>query len=101
MLRRLVVAATRAFLVILDKAFMLMRKNNAPPYPYDKTTQTIQLPKAIEKHLCQLIAEGNKVEAVRQVTTLTGAGLRVSKDYVDRLASKDSGRTGRHGGRAR
>ena len=100
MLKRLVVAATSAFLVILDQAFMLMRKNIAPPYPYDKTTQTIRLPKAIERQLRQLIAEGNKVEAVRQVTKLTGAGLRVSKDYVDRLASKDSGRIGGHRGRA-
>jgi ribosomal protein L7/L12 len=99
MLHRAVVAALRAFLVILDKTFMLTRKNIAPPYPYDKTTQTIRLPKAIERELRQFIAEGNKVEALRRVTRLTGAGLRVSKDYVDRLASKDRDRTGTHRGR--
>jgi ribosomal protein L7/L12 len=99
MLNRLVVAAMRAFLIILDKAFLLTRKNIAPPYPYDKRTQTIRLPKAIERQLQHIIAEGNKVEAVRQVTRLTGAGLRVSKDYVDRLALRDRGRTDRHHGR--
>jgi ribosomal protein L7/L12 len=94
MLNRLVAAAMRAFLFILDKAFILTRKNIAPPYPYDKRTETIRLPKAIERQLRQLIAEGNKVEAVRQVTKLTGAGLRISKDYVDRLASRARGSTG-------
>jgi hypothetical protein len=101
MLNRLIVAALRAFLVILDKAFMLTRKNLTPPYPYDKKTQTIRLPKAIERELRQLTAEGNKVEAVRRVTKLTGAGLRVSKDYVDRLGSRDRGRTGTPRGRTR
>jgi ribosomal protein L7/L12 len=53
----------------------------------------ITLPKEVERQLRRLVAEGNKVEAVRQVTRLTGAGLRVSKDYVDSLAGKDRGRT--------
>jgi ribosomal protein L7/L12 len=78
---------------------LLARKNIAPPYPYDKSTQTIRLPRVIERQLQHLIAEGNKVEALRRVTRLTGAGLRVSKDYVDSLASRDRGRTGRHHGR--
>lgn len=100
MLSRLVVTATRAFLMILDKAFMLTRKNVEPPHPYDKRTQTIQLPKAIEGQLQQLIAEGRKVEVLRQVTRLTGAGLGVSKDYVDRLALRNRSRTDRHDGDA-
>jgi ribosomal protein L7/L12 len=32
-----------------------------------------------------LIQTGKKVEAVKRVTELTGAGLRISKDYVDSL----------------
>jgi ribosomal protein L7/L12 len=37
---------------------------------------------------------GNKIEAVKRVTELTGVGLRVSKDYVDNLAL-DNKRTAR------
>jgi len=33
-----------------------------------------------------LVLTGQGVEAVKRVTELTGAGLRVSKDYVDSLA---------------
>jgi hypothetical protein len=58
-----------------------------------KRTKAITLPKEVERQLRRLVADGNKVEAVRQVTRLTGAGLRVSKDYVDSLARKDRGRT--------
>ena len=100
MLNRLIAAAMRAFLFILDKAFMLTRKNIVSPYPYDKTAQTIRLPKAIERQLQRLIAEGHKVEALRQVTRLTGAGLRVSKDYVDSLASRNRGWTDQRHGRS-
>jgi ribosomal protein L7/L12 len=90
MLNRLIGAVLKAFLMILDKVFLLARKKIVPLYPYDKRTRAITLPKEVERHL---VADGNKVEAVRQVTRLTGAGLRVSKDYVDSLARKDRGRT--------
>lgn len=78
----------KAVLVILDKFFQLTRKKSAPPFPYDKSTNTITLPSEVEKELRRLISDGNKVEAVRRVTKLTGAGLRVSKDYVDSLPKR-------------
>jgi ribosomal protein L7/L12 len=93
MLKRLIAAVLKAFLMILDKMFLLVRKKFVPLYPYDKRTKAITLPKELERQLRRLVAEGNKVEAVRQVTRLTGAGLRVSKDYVDSLVRKDRGRT--------
>jgi ribosomal protein L7/L12 len=93
MLNRLIGAVLKAFLMILDKVFLLARKKIVPLYPYDKGTKAITLPKEVERQLRRLVADGNKVEAVRQVTRLTGAGLRVSKDYVDSLARKDCGRT--------
>jgi len=74
------------FLSSLDKAFEKVRKPVVPLYPYDKRTDTITLPEKVEKELRQLVLAGNKVEAMKRVTRLTGAGLRVSKDYVDRLA---------------
>jgi ribosomal protein L7/L12 len=63
-----------------------MTKKSTPPYPYNKRTDTIALPPEIEKELRQLVLSGNKIEAMRRVLKLTGAGLRVSKDYLDSLA---------------
>jgi ribosomal protein L7/L12 len=63
-----------------------MTKKSTPPYPYNKRTDTITLPPEIEKELRQLVLSGNKIEAMRRVLKLTGAGLRVSKDYLDSLA---------------
>ena len=93
MLKRLIAAVLKAFLMILDKVFLLVRKKVVPLYPYDKRTKVITLPKEVERQLRRLVADGNKVEAVRQVIRLTGAGLRLSKDYVDSLARKDRDRT--------
>lgn len=86
MLNRLIGAVLKAFLIILDKFFSLTRKRITPLYPYDKKTKTITLPKEVEKEILRIISGGNKVEAVKQVTRLTGAGLRISKNYVDKLA---------------
>jgi ribosomal protein L7/L12 len=93
MLNRLIAPVLKAFLMTLDKVFLLTRKKVIPLYPYDKSTKAITLPKEVERQLRRLVADGNKVEATRQVTRLTGAGLRVSKDYVDSLARKDRGKT--------
>lgn len=93
MLNRLMAAVLKAFLMILDKVFLLARKKVVSLYPYDKRTRAIALPKEVERQLRRLVADDNKVEAIRQVTRLTGAGLRASKDYVDSLAQKDCSRT--------
>lgn len=86
LLSRILMAALRLFLVFLDKLFALTRKKVVPLYPYEKSTDTIRLPAKVDRELRGLIAMGNNVEAVRRVTTLTGAGLRLSKNYVDTLA---------------
>jgi ribosomal protein L7/L12 len=83
-----------AFLTNLDEVFQKTRKKTVPLYPYNKQTNTITLPPEIDKDLRSLIFMGNKIEAVKRVTELTGAGLRVSKDYVDNLAL-DNRRTAR------
>ncbi|HEX3033887.1 MAG TPA: hypothetical protein VHT73_01985 [Thermodesulfobacteriota bacterium] len=85
MLNRLIGAILKAFLVILDKVFILTRKRVTPLYPYDKKTKTVILPKEVEKEILRIISSGNKAEAIKQITRLMGAGLRTSKDYVDRL----------------
>ena len=76
----------QAILVVLEKVFALLRKKAVSPYPYNESTHTISLPAQIERELRRLVSTGNKVEAMKRVISLTGAGLRVSKDYVDQLA---------------
>jgi len=76
----------KAILVVLEKVFALLRKKAVYPFPYNAKTHTISLPAQIERELRGLISTGKKVDAMKRVINLTGAGLRVSKDYVDQLA---------------
>lgn len=69
----------------LDELYEKHRKKIKPFFPFDKKTNTIHLPDDIVTDLKFLILAGNKVEALKRVAELTGAGLRVSKDYVDGL----------------
>ena len=79
----------QALLVVLEKVFALRRKKAVYPFPYNKSTHTISLPAQIERELRRLVSTGKKVEAMQRVLSLTGAGLRVAKDYVDKLAQGD------------
>jgi len=72
-------------LKVLDELYEKHRKKIKPLYPYDKKANNIHLPDEIVADLKFLILAGNKVEAVKRVAEFTGAGLRVSKDYVDGL----------------
>jgi len=81
----LIAPLLKIILVILEKVFVIVRKKDDPPFPYDKSTNTVNLPLEIEQELRRLISTGYRVEAVKRVTKLTGAGLRISKDYVDNL----------------
>jgi ribosomal protein L7/L12 len=75
-----------ALLSILEKLYeKYERPNIKPVFPYDKKTGAIQLPDDIVAELKFLLLAGNKPAAVKRVAELTGAGLRVSKDYVDGL----------------
>ena len=74
-----------AFLWGLDKLFQITRKRVEPTYPYDSKTGKIIFPKNIENAIYQMAIKEDKPKAVKKVTELTGAGLRVSKDYVDNL----------------
>ena len=78
----------QALLIVLEKVFALRRKKAVYPFPYNKSTHTISLPAQIERELRRLVSTGKKVEAMKRVISLTGAGLRVSKDYVDTLAKR-------------
>jgi len=58
---------------------------SAFPYPYDKTTDTVSLPPEIEKEVVNIRLASGVPKAMQKVMELTGAGLKVSKDYVDSL----------------
>ena len=69
----------------LEKLYEQQRPKIKPKYSYDRKTGTIQLPPEIVEDLKFTLLTGNKVAAVKRVAELTGAGLRLSKDYVDGL----------------
>ena len=69
----------------LDELYEKTRKKVKPLYPYDKRTGKIELPDDVVADLKFLMLVGRKPEALKRVTELTGASLRVSKDYVDSL----------------
>ncbi len=56
-----------------------------PLYPYDKSTDTISLPPALEKEVLDTASTKGVPIAMRKVMDLTGAGLKVSKNYIDGL----------------
>jgi hypothetical protein len=56
-----------------------------PRYPYDQKSDQITLPPNLEKEIRDLVRGGNNIQAMRQVMDLTGAGLKVSKDYLDQF----------------
>ncbi|MCI5159403.1 MAG: hypothetical protein D3906_13415 [Candidatus Electrothrix sp. AUS1_2] len=75
----------RCILWGLEKMFEVTKKKVEPKYPYDKETGKITLPAEEESAIKKLAVEGNVPLAVKKVFELTGAGLRISKDYVDTL----------------
>ena len=72
----------------------MTREKSTPPYPYDPRTDTITLPVDVQNEVVQLVAAGNNVAAIQRVLQLTGAGLNISKDYVDTLERTRTPRRG-------
>jgi hypothetical protein len=75
-------------LTLLKRAYAKYRRKVKPLFPYDAKTNMGRLPPSVEDDMRRLVSTGRLVEAVKRVTELTGAGLRVSKDYVDNLVRK-------------
>ena len=70
---------------ILEKLYEWRRPKVAPEYPYNRETDTVHLPPEIIAELKKLIKAGESPKALKRVADLTGASLRISKDYVDAL----------------
>lgn len=58
---------------------------SAPAYPYYKRTNTITLPAAISHEIFHLAQNAGKPEVVKRVMELTGAELKLVKDYVEAI----------------
>ena len=56
-----------------------------PLYPYDKSTDTVSLPPALAEEILHTASTKGTPVAMKKVMDLTGAGLKVSKDYIDGL----------------
>jgi len=69
----------------LEELYEKERKKITPLYPYDKKTNAIKLPDEVIADLKFFLLVGNKPAAVKRVAELTGAGLRMSKEFVDGL----------------
>ena len=69
----------------IEELYEKERKKIVPLYPFDKKTGKIELPEDVIADLKFFLLVGNKPAAVKRVVELTGAGLRVSKEFVDGL----------------
>lgn len=74
-----------SILKALEDLYEKERKKIVPLYPFDKKIGKIELPEEVIADLKFSLLVGNKPTAVKRVAELTGAGLRLSKDYVDGL----------------
>ncbi len=69
-----------------DSSFKIERP--VPLYPYNKQTDTISLPSEVEKEVKNIALTEGVPSAMKRVMALTGAGLKVSKDYIDNLLQR-------------
>jgi len=76
----------KSILFFLGMAFVIARDKTTPQFPYDKKMKTVVLPAKMTRKVRHLAVTGRKIEAIKRVAQLTGAGLRVSKDCVNSLA---------------
>ena len=72
-------------LQVIEKLYEKQRRKIVPVYPINKKTDKIELPEEIIADLKFFLLVGNKAAAVKRVVELTGATLRMSKDFVDGL----------------
>jgi len=72
-------------LQVIEKLYEKERKKIVPVYPVNKKTGKIELPEEVIADLKFFLLAGNKAAAVKRVVELTGATLRMSKDFVDGL----------------
>lgn len=70
---------------ILEKLYEWRRPKIKANYPYNRETDTVHLPPEIIAELKEFLEAGEKPNALKRVAELTGASLRISKDFADDL----------------
>ena len=68
---------------VIDSGPRQARRSAAPPPPAGMTTTTTLSP--LDHHVRKLVAEGEKIEAIKAVREHTGLGLKEAKDYVEAI----------------
>lgn len=81
-----ILLALGALLVVGFLLFSVFRRWGTMPAS-TTITPLAQIPSKLDSdaEIRQLIAQGNKIQAIKRVRELTGLGLKEAKDYVDRL----------------
>ncbi|HKY56346.1 MAG TPA: hypothetical protein VJM08_18660 [Anaerolineales bacterium] len=74
-----------SILKAIEALYEKERNKIVPLYPLDKKTGNIELPEDVIADFKFFLLVGNKPAAVKRVAELTGAGLRMSKDFIDSL----------------
>ncbi len=59
------------------------------PSPKRAVDPVVMDPALVDMYVRPSLAQGNVIEAIRQVRLHTGMGLKEAKEYVDRLRSED------------
>ena len=62
----------------LDKLYRLLGKEES----FD---DRVDLPGETKQRIGELVREGKKIQAIKELRDATGLGLKEAKDYVDRL----------------
>lgn len=69
----------------VEEALKSRRQFPVPPYPLDTKSNKIRLPGSVRQEVRLILQKQGKPAAMQRVMHLTGAGLRVAKEYVDKL----------------
>jgi ribosomal protein L7/L12 len=73
------------YVELLPRAATIATTSYIEPTP--QVASNIRLDPAAESRLHELVARGQKIEAIKRVRELTGLGLKEAKDYVEQLPS--------------
>lgn len=80
-----ILLALGALLVVGLLLFSMFRRWGTMPTTTIAPPPQLPAELASDYEIRRLLAEGNKIQAIKRVRELTGLGLKEAKDYVDRL----------------
>lgn len=83
----IIIIAAAVFAVVVVLLLRRLSWGSSPGYTQltPRATPSVRLDPAAERELRELVADGQKIEAIKRVRELTGLGLKEAKDYVELL----------------